>query len=58
MRNIVRQAHARHAIVCLPVEVLDDSREEKYPAYVGALIAVGASALLWAIIASVLVALF
>lgn len=58
MRNIVRRAYARHAIVCLPVEVLDDAREERYPASVGALIAVGASALLWAIIASILVAIF
>ncbi|WP_156397125.1 MULTISPECIES: hypothetical protein [unclassified Sphingomonas] len=58
MRNFVRHAHARHAFLRLPEEVLEGAGEEKYPAFVGALIAVGASALLWAIIASIFVTLF
>ena len=53
MKNVVRRAHARSAVICLPVEMAQDQREEKYPGYVGVLIAVGASALLWTLIASI-----
>lgn len=58
MDNRVRRAHARSAIVCLPVELLDRANEKKYPAYVGLLIATGASALLWAIIGSIVASIF
>jgi hypothetical protein len=58
MRNIVRRADAYNATACLPAEMLERTCEEKYPAYVGVLIAIVASALLWAIIASVFAALF
>jgi len=57
MNGQVRRTHARSAILCLPAEMARDTREEKYPAYVGLLIATGASALLWAIIGSVASAL-
>lgn len=53
MKHIVRRAHARSAVICLPVEMAQDRSEEKYPGYVGVLIAVGASALLWTLIASI-----
>jgi len=57
MNNPVRSAHAR-AVVCFPAELLDDTTERKYPAYIGLLIATAASVLLWAIIASVAASIF
>ncbi|ABQ67243.1 hypothetical protein Swit_0876 [Rhizorhabdus wittichii RW1] len=50
MKGRGRHAHARTAIICIPVGLLDVGREDRYPPYVGLLIAIGGSALLWAMI--------
>lgn len=53
MSRHVRRAHAQSAILCLPNEMIRDTHEDKYPPYVGILIATGSSALLWTIIGAV-----